>query len=110
MRPIMGGLSDYTDVAPGSRAIIFMVNKSRRLFLPTFAKHANFVAMGTWTRGIIHAGGAGEQIQCGSRERLRFREHVNNLVGHAVHDQHLILHLHVHVVTQFRYLRQDWCW
>lgn len=34
MRPIMGCLSDYTDVAPGSRAVIFMVNKSRRLFLP----------------------------------------------------------------------------
>lgn len=42
-----------------------MVSKSRRLFLPkeTFAKHANFVAMGTWARRIIHAGGAGEQIQ-----------------------------------------------
>lgn len=61
-------------------------------------------------RRIIHAGGAGRQIQCGSRDRLRLREHVNNLVGHAVHDQHLILHFHVHVVTQFRYLRQNRCW
>jgi hypothetical protein len=27
------------------------------------------------------------------------REHVNNLVRQAVHDQHLILHFHIHVVT-----------
>lgn len=58
----------------------------------------------------LGAGGAGRQIQCGSRDRLRLRKHVNDLVGHAVHDQHLILHFHVQVVTQFRYLRQNRCW
>jgi hypothetical protein len=40
-----------------------------------------------------------------SRERLRLREHINNSVGHTVHNQYMILHFHVHVVTQFRYLR-----
>lgn len=40
-----------------------------------------------------------------SRERLRLREHINNSVGHTVHNQYMILHFHIHVVTQLRYLR-----
>ena len=33
------------------------------------------------------------------RERLGFRKHIDDLFGHRVHDQHLILHLHIFVVT-----------
>src|SRR5215472_7722993 len=31
----------------------------------------------------------------GLRERLCLGEHVDNLVGHAIHDQHLVFHFHV---------------
>jgi hypothetical protein len=41
-----------------------------------------------------------------SRNRLR----LNDLIGYAVHDQHLVLHFHVHVITQFRYLRENRRW
>jgi len=33
------------------------------------------------------------------RERLGFRKHIDDRFGHRVQDQHLILHLHIFVVT-----------
>ena len=43
----------------------------------------------------------------GSREWLRLLEHVDDLFGHAVHDENLILYFNVFVVSQFRNLRQN---
>src|SRR5689334_23352066 len=41
-------------------------------------------------------------------DRLRLEKHVDDLVRHAVHDQHLILHFYVPVVAQLGDVRPNW--